>query len=75
MLEAIGAGSRRRIGGDWHEKWVNSPEFAAVKEEITKLKTDALAVPEEKDTNHNQYATSFMFQLKTVLRRSEWNHS
>jgi len=70
MLEAIGAGSRKRIGGDWHEKWVNSPEFAEVKEEIVRLKTAALAQPEEKDTNHNQYATSFMFQLRKVLNRT-----
>ncbi|WOO79751.1 ABC transporter G family member 14 [Vanrija pseudolonga] len=70
MLEAIGAGSRKRIGGDWHEKWKNSPEFAKVKEEITTLKTDALAKPVEDNGKPSEYATSFMFQLKVVLERT-----
>ncbi|GFZ48255.1 hypothetical protein JCM24511_06003 [Saitozyma sp. JCM 24511] len=70
MLEAIGAGSRRRIGGDWGEKWRNSPEFGDVKEEIRKLKEEALANPEEQTGKRREYATSFLFQFKTVLERT-----
>ncbi|WWD20557.1 hypothetical protein CI109_105033 [Kwoniella shandongensis] len=70
MLEAIGAGSRKRIGGDWGEKWRNSPEFQHVKEEIQQLKSQALATPDDGKTKHTEYATSFMFQLKTMLRRT-----
>ncbi len=70
MLEAIGAGSRKRIGGDWYEKWKASPEFASLKEEITELKTNALAQPEERDVKSSQYATSFWFQFNTVLHRT-----
>ncbi|OCF78442.1 ATP-binding cassette transporter [Kwoniella mangroviensis CBS 8886] len=70
MLEAIGAGSRKRIGGDWGEKWRNSPEFQTVKEEIQQLKADALAKPVEEHGKHTEYATSFMFQLKTMLNRT-----
>lgn len=70
MLEAIGAGSRKRIGGDWHEKWLNSPEFAKVKEEIQVLKADAIAKPVNDDDKPKEYATGFMFQFKTVLRRT-----
>lgn len=70
MLEAIGAGSRKRIGGDWHQKWLNSPEFAKVKEEIQVLKADALAKPITEDAKPREYATSFLFQFKTVLRRT-----
>lgn len=43
MLEAIGAGSRKRIGGDWGEKWRNSPELKDVKETVRTLNEDALA--------------------------------
>lgn len=68
MLEAIGAGSRKRIGGDWHEKWVNSPELAQVKEDIAELKRNV--VPDQGDVKITEYATSFMFQLKTVLNRT-----
>lgn len=72
QLEAIGAGSRKRMGGgDWHQKWLNSPEFAKVKEEITQLKESALANPLPDTGKPREYATSFMFQLKTVLHRSE----
>ncbi|OCF43306.1 ATP-binding cassette transporter [Kwoniella heveanensis CBS 569] len=71
MLEAIGAGSRKRMGGgDWGEKWRNSPEFAKVKEEIQELKAHALASGGEDKTVHTEYATSFMFQLKTMLHRT-----
>ena len=39
MLEAIGAGSSPRIGNrDWADLWLESPEFAAVKEEIVQIK-------------------------------------
>lgn len=45
MLEAIGAGSGKRIGPkDWADLWLESPQFAKVKEEIADLKrqgTDA----------------------------------
>jgi ABC-type multidrug transport system permease subunit len=70
MLEAIGAGSRKRIGGDWHEKWKASPEFAQVKAEIAQLKADALATPVADEGKPQEYATSFLFQFKTVLQRT-----
>lgn len=71
MLEAIGAGSRKRMGGgDWHEKWKNSPEFKTVLEEIHTLRDEALAKPVEENGKRHEYATSFMFQLKTVLHRT-----
>ncbi|WVR08472.1 hypothetical protein IAU60_005527 [Kwoniella sp. DSM 27419] len=70
MLEAIGAGSRKRIGGDWGEKWRNSPEFAQLKEEITELKSNALAKGNEGEAKHTEYATSFFFQFKTMLNRT-----
>ncbi len=73
MLEAIGAGSRKRMGGgDWHEKWKNSPEYEQVKREINALKANAVAQPGEDSVNRGEYATSFMFQLRTVLNRSMW---
>jgi len=70
MLDIIGAGSRKRVGGDWHQKWLNSPEFTKVKEEIAQLKADALAVPVEENIRNTEYATSFWFQFKTVLHRT-----
>ena len=70
MLEAIGAGSQKRIGGDWHVKWKESPEFAEVKEEIKRLNAEAVAHPGEDNSIHTEYATSTWFQFKTVLTRT-----
>lgn len=70
MLEAIGAGSRKRIGGDWHEKWKNSPEFKATKEEVHRLKAEALAKPVEETGKRSEYSQSFFGQLKLVLQRT-----
>lgn len=71
MLDIIGAGSQKRVGGDWGEKWRNSPEFAAVKEEVARLDAEAQAKPrQENEVKGTEYATSFMFQLKTVLHRT-----
>lgn len=70
MLEAIGAGSRKRIGGDWHEKWKNSPEFAETKQEIERLNADALANPVPDEGKPQEYATNFMTQLKVVGQRT-----
>ena len=39
MLEAIGAGSSKAVGKrDWADIWLESPQFAKVKEEIAELK-------------------------------------
>ena len=71
MLEAIGAGSRRRMGGgDWHQKWINSPEYKQGLEEIEVLKQEALARPVEEHRKQTEYATSFGYQFKVVLART-----
>jgi hypothetical protein len=43
MLDAIGAGSTKRIGGDWGQKWRDSEELAEVKETIRQLNEETLA--------------------------------
>ena len=73
MLEAIGAGSRRRIGNkDWADIWRDSPELDVVKEEIAELKRESLARPAEIDPEAQlEYATSFLTQLRIVARRTQ----
>jgi hypothetical protein len=72
MLEAIGAGSSKRMGDeDWGVKWRNSPELAKVKEEIKALNEEALKHPDEKSKAAlRQYSTSFAFQFWTILKRT-----
>jgi hypothetical protein len=77
MLEAIGAGSSKRMGGgDWHEKWKASEEFAIVKREIAELKQEALAKPDDTDPESaKEYATPFAFQLKTIVYVSSYQRA
>ncbi|CAE6481280.1 unnamed protein product, partial [Rhizoctonia solani] len=72
MLEAIGAGSRERIGPtDWAELWRQSSNFARVKQEIVQIKEDAARQPAVVDPNANKkYATPFLYQLKVVSERT-----
>ncbi|KAG9100824.1 hypothetical protein FRC06_003645 [Ceratobasidium sp. 370] len=72
VLEAIGAGSRERIGPtDWAELWRQSDEFARVKQEIAHIKEEAAKHPPEVDPKANdEYATPFMHQLKVVSERT-----
>ncbi len=72
MLEAIGAGSAKRMGGeDWGVKWRRSPELAKVKEEIKALNAEAIKQPDEKSKDAlKQFSTSFAFQFWTILKRT-----
>lgn len=73
MLEAIGAGSGRMLGDgtNWHQKWLQSPELAKTKEDIIRFNDEASKKPEEKDAAAlRAFSTSFGFQLKTILRRT-----
>ncbi|KDN40294.1 hypothetical protein RSAG8_08204, partial [Rhizoctonia solani AG-8 WAC10335] len=72
MLEAIGAGSRERIGPtDWAELWLRSANLARVKQEIAQIKEDAARQPGVVDPNANKkYATPFLYQLKAVSERT-----
>jgi len=62
MLDAIGAGSSKQIGSkDWADVWLESPEFAAVKQEINRIKEDGLATPEDLDPSlHLECASTFL---------------
>lgn len=74
MLEAIGAGSRRRIGDrDWADIWADSPEHAENQREIKRLKEEAIAKGLADEGSHlaeTEYATPFLTQLKVVLARN-----
>ncbi|CAE6444379.1 unnamed protein product [Rhizoctonia solani] len=72
VLEAIGAGSRDRVGPtDWAELWRQSSNFQDVKREIHHIKEEAAKHPPEVDPKANdQYATPFMHQLQVVSERT-----
>ncbi|KAF5670571.1 ABC transporter [Fusarium heterosporum] len=73
MLEAIGAGSAPRIGDrDWSDIWLDSAEFADVKETIIRLKRERQAASpasSNKAEHVQEYASPFRHQMKVVLKR------
>ncbi|GAA5969290.1 hypothetical protein JCM8115_006751 [Rhodotorula mucilaginosa] len=72
MLEAIGAGSGRRVGDkDWADIWLESEELVRVKETIKQLNAEGLAMPEETDPSLKKaYSAPFWVQLKVVVARA-----
>jgi len=70
MLEAIGAGSRHRVGDrDWADIWNDSPEFEEVKKQIIRIKEERQAADLDLKTGKGEYATPLLYQVKVVLRR------
>ncbi|CAH7685997.1 ABC-2 type transporter-domain-containing protein [Phakopsora pachyrhizi] len=74
MLEAIGGGTSSPMGGDkdWADRWLESPEHAENCREIERLNEESarLFANEVDDSGELQYATPFMYQLKTVVNRT-----
>ncbi|CAK7269047.1 ATP-binding cassette transporter snq2 [Sporothrix epigloea] len=79
MLEAIGAGSAPRIGSrDWADLWAESPEFAAVKEDIERIKESRLDASGVVDNltlqpahaSEKEYASPFHHQVRIVVHRT-----
>ncbi|KAG6820654.1 hypothetical protein H0H93_013505 [Arthromyces matolae] len=71
MLEAIGAGVSPRVGErDWKDIWLDSPECNQAKAEIQSIKEKGLAKPLSDKSITSTYATSFVYQLKTVSQRN-----
>lgn len=70
MLEAIGAGSSKRVGNkDWADIWRESPEFETVKREVVELKELGMKIPPA-PAKSSSYNTSFKNQLKCVSART-----
>jgi ATP-binding cassette subfamily G (WHITE) protein 2 (SNQ2) len=70
-LDAIGAGSQKRIGNkDWGVRWLESEEFATVKAEVEEINQKAAASPDIQEEKSLSYATPFFTQLKVVVERA-----
>lgn len=72
MLEAIGAGSRPRMGDrDWGDIWRSSPELANVKDTISQLKATRMQeVGDAPPLEEKEYATPMWHQIKVVGKRT-----
>ncbi|KAF8131532.1 pleiotropic drug resistance ABC transporter [Boletus edulis] len=71
MLEAIGAGLSPKVGPrDWKDVWLDSLEYRQVRVEINDIKAQGLVIPVIENSQTRTYATSFLYQLRTVVRRN-----
>ncbi|KAF4122773.1 ABC-type branched-chain amino acid transport system, ATPase component [Geosmithia morbida] len=74
MLEAVGAGSKPRIGDrDWADIWAGSPELVEVKATIAQLKQErtgaAAATAAAERDQEKEYASPVAHQIEVVCRR------
>ncbi|ROW13458.1 hypothetical protein VPNG_04398 [Cytospora leucostoma] len=72
MLDAIGAGSKPRIGDrDWADLWEESAELANVKDHISQLKESRKAEGAQIDpAMQKEFASPLWHQLKVVIHRT-----
>ncbi|CAH7682783.1 pleiotropic drug resistance ABC transporter [Phakopsora pachyrhizi] len=76
MLEAIGGGNSRQMGGkkDWADRWADSHEHAENKREIEEInsqnKESKEVFSQGQDKSALTYAQPFWFQMKTVYSRA-----
>lgn len=73
MLSVIGAAPGSRSDTDWHKTWLESPERAAVREELARLKAERPShstVNKEDDPNaYKEFAAPFWTQYRLVQTR------
>jgi ATP-binding cassette subfamily G (WHITE) protein 2 (SNQ2) len=70
MLEVIGAGATASSDIDWHVRWKASREAQTVQKELDRIHTEGRAKPAVNATLHSAYATSWLYQVRTLLRRN-----
>lgn len=74
MLEAIGAAPGSETDINWFKTWKESPECAAVHQELQRLcdegnRTDAESSPVHDKTSYNEFSAPFGSQMREVLAR------
>lgn len=69
MLEVVGAGATAVADRDWYEVWLNSKERERLDDDLEHIHTEGRKQPPVAQTLEGTYATPWMFQTKTLLRR------
>ncbi|KAG2131009.1 ABC-2 type transporter-domain-containing protein [Suillus clintonianus] len=70
MLDVIGAGATASSSVDWHTIWKNSPEAAALQEEIENFHNEGLARPVIQAEQPTEFVTSWSHQLMALTQRN-----
>jgi ATP-binding cassette subfamily G (WHITE) protein 2 (PDR) len=72
ILSAIGAAPGSHTDVDWHAEWLGSPERAAVREELDRLRGTAPKDESQRDTDpaaYKEFAAPLGQQMSVVTRR------
>lgn len=75
MLEVIQSPPGGPEGKDWHQIWLDSPEYQTVQAELRRLRSlSTVEVTTIKDDPQNQeFVSTFWTQFSEVLQRT-WKH-
>ena len=74
ILTITGAGATAHSEIDWHDVWKNSAEAQKVQAEIDTIHTEGRAKPPPEATHHSEFATSWLYQLTTLIQREAQDH-
>jgi len=69
MLEVVGAGATAVAKQNWYEVWLNASECKQLHADLEYIHTEGRKQPPVGSTLHGAYATPWLFQTKTLLRR------
>ena len=70
----IGAGATATTTVDWHSAWKNSPNAREVDEELETLLQDGRKRHAVDTTQHSEFSTSWLYQVKTLWEREAIRH-
>ncbi|KAJ5382386.1 hypothetical protein N7517_000297 [Penicillium concentricum] len=75
MLQVIESPANGSKGPDWHQVWLDSPEYQTVKTELRRLRDlpAADSTVDEGASQHQEFVASFWTQFDQVLQRT-WKH-
>ena len=70
MLDVIGAGATAKSAQDWYSVWKQSPEAAAVSQEIDTIVSEGRQRGAVQTELKTEFATSWPVQVKELLARN-----
>lgn len=70
MLDVIGAGATAATTIDWHDLWNNSPESAALEDELQRIHAEGRSRPVVHTERRTQFATSWRHQAIALTQRN-----
>ncbi|PFH49073.1 hypothetical protein AMATHDRAFT_148472 [Amanita thiersii Skay4041] len=74
MLDVIGAGATATSKQDWYEVWRYSPGASGVQQELDRIHADGRNRPALEATIRSEFASSWVFQVKELLKRDAEAH-